>query len=247
MSVSAGSTKSVKSPAWDVYYKFWTPETCSEAQGYENYGSTLAKTLGKGIQRSKVNIQGGISIIARGWCNAYKIKRENQSLDYDPCDFLYYWLGTRVKQNWKNENFPQVIKTIYDSFPRVGNKTICTDKYPDISKDLFEKSKELFDFFYNYGTAIDELSKKGLLKNEKCNTSLGKAKEAYESIQSACSGESETSTYCIKLKGEYGQYFEDGQKKWECPVDPARAEKAHEDVIIGKGSEIYFQPAACNK
>ncbi|ANQ06704.1 KIR protein [Plasmodium coatneyi] len=217
---------------------FETANACRKYASMQNYGDKLASTLGKGIKRSGMDIRPVMSRIARGWCNAFKIQQDKEPLGGKPWDFFYYWLGTRVKQNWKEENFSEIIGTIYDSFPKdQKSMSICTDKYPGISESLFEKSKELFDFFYNYDTAKDELTRRGLLTYEGCNKSLKGAEEAYQSIKSACTGEIEHSTYCGKLTAEYGKYFDNGESKWACPQDSTRAEKPQEDVKIRKEEE----------
>ncbi|ANQ09779.1 KIR protein [Plasmodium coatneyi] len=176
------------------------------------------------------------------------MEREKETYDNYLWDFFYYWVGTRIKEDLKGYDFTTTMRTICDKLPESEAKNICTNKYPEINKDLFEKAKVLFDFFYNYGTAKIKLQEKGLFTNEKCNSSLKKVKDAYQNIRDICDGEGDSkSQYCEKLIQEYKVKFQNGAPlKLTCPGDPAQADQSEDDGS-GKQNRTTFSKITVTK
>ncbi|ANQ10531.1 KIR protein [Plasmodium coatneyi] len=148
-------------------------------------------------------------------------KEKQQPLDYDPWEFFYYWLGTKVKDNLNSHyTFEQVMETIYDGFPKNNGNSICTNLYPGISHSIFDMRKILFDFSYNYDTVQSEVKQGNNSRCEKINSSMGDINLKYQSMKGTCTG-SGTDPYCTIFESKYGKYFPNGQPlKLTCPTAP---------------------------
>ncbi|SCA59773.1 VIR protein [Plasmodium vivax] len=84
----------------------------------------------------------------------YVYKRENDgTLNENLCDYLYYWLGSKVLKNLRLKHFfYEVIKIIYDILGKGKHGKICDRAKYSIHDYNFQKFKDIFDLSENYNT-----------------------------------------------------------------------------------------------
>ncbi|KMZ95060.1 hypothetical protein PVMG_05587 [Plasmodium vivax Mauritania I] len=86
-------------------------------------------------------------------CYVY-IKNKKNNLDVDLCNYLYYWLGSKVLTNLRHTHFFfEVIKTIYDILSKGELGKVCDPvKYSIYDYYNFYKFKEVYDLSEDYNT-----------------------------------------------------------------------------------------------
>ncbi|ANQ10401.1 Uncharacterized protein PCOAH_00042200 [Plasmodium coatneyi] len=143
-------------------------------------------------------------IIGR-YCYACSQKKEDSLPTDTPCYFFYYWLGTKIKNKLEGRSFVYAMKSIYQTMEPIKFGNMCTNIYPNISWDMFERSKTLFDYWYNYINAKAQLESSEFRCNPEKKAYLSTALLAYNGVQDDCdkSRISKHSTYCMNIRTKY--------------------------------------------
>ncbi|ANQ10717.1 Uncharacterized protein PCOAH_00047720 [Plasmodium coatneyi] len=153
-----------------------------------------------------------ITIISSNYCsvcNDGKGGLEDLS-DDDRYSFFYYWLGTKVNGRFNVSDFRAIMTKIYEKLKEFDSKCKCTNIYNGISKDRFQKSKEVFDYYYNYKKLKGNNEEcRYYCGNNECDAPFKAASTAYSELTSTCKNEGGES-YCEVFKTkrnqrEYGQ------------------------------------------
>ncbi|KMZ79555.1 hypothetical protein PVIIG_00829 [Plasmodium vivax India VII] len=85
-------------------------------------------------------------------CYVYKGK-DNDTLDKNLCNYLYYWLGSKVLTNLRHKHFFfDVINTIYHILNKGYLGKVCEPAEYNIYYYNFYKSKEVYDLSEDYNT-----------------------------------------------------------------------------------------------
>ncbi|ANQ09478.1 KIR protein [Plasmodium coatneyi] len=167
---------------------------------------------------------------------------------YDRCKFLYYWLGTKIKETGKvktDTTFQTVMSAIYKHQRSThfwnSCKNHCTLVYPHITDDLFQNSKILHDYEYDYNKLKDDKEGKGechkYCNNNQCEVPSEAAKSAYAKVKGICQSLS-GDAYCDEFDKQYkkeGTKYEEELPQLTCPTEPSEDEEEDEDYI-GLGS-----------
>ncbi|ANQ07166.1 KIR protein [Plasmodium coatneyi] len=198
---------SLRLPSQKIYHRIGQKVAWCQRSGIPKYGQTLKNTIYGAVD--VLGIKPGNTLaeeIARGWCSAHIMWQDGQkqSLDYDPWDFFYYWLGDKVKGNLlAGQDFADIMGKIYEKLRRDEKEVKYINKYPDISKDIFERAKKLFDYQYNYSALSGKLD----ASSDYCNGEFSKymkgAQDAYGKLVSMCVTNNEGSSYCTKFKAKF--------------------------------------------
>ncbi|CAG9484385.1 unnamed protein product [Plasmodium vivax] len=79
-------------------------------------------------------------------CYVYK-RQKDGTLDENSCNYLYYWLGSKVLTNLRLKNFfSEVMNTIYDILSEGELRKVCDPVNYNIRYYNFQKFKDIFDF-----------------------------------------------------------------------------------------------------
>ncbi|SBS90376.1 PIR Superfamily Protein [Plasmodium ovale curtisi] len=125
------------------------------------------------------------------------------------CDYLYYWLSDTLFKNLTNDsNFPQIIDILYSGLREIDNETECKYIFPEISKEVLEKLKTIYDYSQNFSTIISHLN----THSNKCSRDyydyLQNAVTTYNDVYNNCTGTSKE-FYCSR----YDSIFDEQQYK----------------------------------
>ncbi|ANQ07103.1 KIR protein [Plasmodium coatneyi] len=158
------------------------------------------------VNACKINDSTLANRVVQNYCYACNGSRVDTLSDSERCNFLFYWLGDVIIREKKNDNysFEIAMKAIYNNFPYSKFQDGCTNLYPQISKDLFEKIKVLFDFNYNYKILKKQAGNCDHATCKKLADELRDASSAYDSISGVCD-EEPTNSYCTKFLAEKGE------------------------------------------
>ncbi|CAA9987687.1 KIR protein [Plasmodium knowlesi strain H] len=128
---------------------------------------------------------------------------------YDPCKFLYFWIGTQLWQRSEvkgnTANFQTIMNTI---FSRTDNRQFWTkcnssfsNLYDGISKERFQEAKELYDYYYDYNelTNLDNAECTKYCQNGRCTNAFNTANSTYQQLTSRCEPHS-FDAYCTEFK-----------------------------------------------
>ncbi|ANQ07892.1 KIR protein [Plasmodium coatneyi] len=167
------------------------------------------------LEKYNINDKDTIEGVADAYCYACSAEEDKDSATYyNLCHFLYFWIGNLIKNQLGTHKLNDVIQAFYDNLASEQCNNMCTKNiYPQIDKNIFEKTKEIFNYSYNYKTLKGNSKDKIPLCNDECTTYIQEVKAAYSNIQSSCSVLNSGDTFCDEFKNEYKKYFdEEGQK-----------------------------------
>ncbi|KMZ88693.1 hypothetical protein PVBG_05549 [Plasmodium vivax Brazil I] len=109
-------------------------------------------------------------------CYVY-VKKANSTLDTDSCNYLYYWLGSKVLTNLRlRDFFSEVMNTIYDILSEGELRKVCDPVNYNIRYYNFQKFKDIFDFseiYNNYRLHFINV-------NPSCNKDYDNAIKSYQ-------------------------------------------------------------------
>ncbi|ANQ07811.1 Variable surface protein Vir7-like protein [Plasmodium coatneyi] len=176
--------------------------------------------------------------IADGLCYIHSKRQDesDESVRDAFCHALYYWLGDFA---WKSDRvssgtkFIEVMGDIYKALSEFGVSDNCKNMYKDnsnITKDLFEKRRTVFDFSFDYKNIKEKLQ----LHNYSCEKEyyehLEKAHKAFGAVSEDCHGKIDL--YCIEFKNIFETKNNNNKKQ-----NPLTLKKG--EMQSSEGTTIY--------
>ncbi|ANQ06122.1 KIR protein [Plasmodium coatneyi] len=167
----------------------------------EQVESTLENVLGL-YNINKGNLT---NELIKNYCYACGRMGIRHPANRERCHFLYYLIGSTVGGKLSDNRFSNVMGKIYQILGRFPELCECTNIYPDISWDIFQQRKKVFDCCYNYDTIKKQLELPRSQCDSKYNGYLQKALSAYEAIRDNYCGDNrfKSSSYCMKFRNDY--------------------------------------------
>ncbi|ANQ08925.1 KIR protein [Plasmodium coatneyi] len=191
-------------PSEGTYALFKEPSECRRRANAPECNTELIKDVGTALKALQIKDKDLPSHIVQNWHYACTTK-EGGSPYYDLCYFFYYWLGTQVKEKMtENYDFKYAMEGAYHHLKSTNCDNKCTNIYRDISDAFFKKSKELFDYNYNYKILTQGGSSNKCSLYEKLSTTLAKARDEYSWLGRICGSEDSSNSYCAKFQGGNG-------------------------------------------
>ncbi|GAB69463.1 hypothetical protein PCYB_002120 [Plasmodium cynomolgi strain B] len=193
---------SITLPSQGIYNQFKESAECHVTQG----GKVKSKDDIVGIVKIAWGLRGikgkMVTEIVNAWCRTRNITVEVTD-KYGPCNFLYYWIGHRIKGNIDHNDFREAMKIIYSKLRESPLGTECRNLYSDISETFFGWAKDLFDYNYNREDVIQKKECSQYLDSGVYYEHVAKAKEAYDKLCEKC-GEITDDSYCQEFIREHG-------------------------------------------
>ncbi|GAB69499.1 hypothetical protein PCYB_002480 [Plasmodium cynomolgi strain B] len=151
--------------------------------------------------------------ILKAYCYALNMGKSEEHY-HNRCEFLYYWIIDKIKEHLGNDYSLNATALVSSVLKNLGHGWECTNIYPNISRNLFEYGKKVFDFSVDHETIKGQLEKSSGKCSGEYYKYLKAVKTAYQGIQSIYNYSKEP--YCAHLIGEYKRYFdEDGDLELE--------------------------------
>ncbi|ANQ10314.1 KIR protein [Plasmodium coatneyi] len=161
----------------------------------------MASGLGRTFKESVAKISGGVP----------KNKGHYECLLFCNC------IGTEIRGKLGAHEPKVVMNEVYNKLEKFTSQGNCTNLYPDISWDIFERGKKIFDCNYDYAT----------LQGKKENTytrclrykeNLDDAKEAYRKVKEICT-DGGTDKYCREFLKKNGDQKYKQPQELTCPEE----------------------------
>ncbi|GAW83976.1 variable surface protein [Plasmodium gonderi] len=134
--------------------------------------------------------------LVKSLCYVYK-KNENNELDRDDCNYLYFWLGDLLYKNSKNkESIYSDISILMFLLQSKGSMTICNNKNYYITEDNFDEMKILFDFSKDYDFLKSYIHKNSRSCDESFNIYFDERVKKYQSFKNMCYGRKTRDVAC---------------------------------------------------
>ncbi|ANQ10417.1 KIR protein [Plasmodium coatneyi] len=191
----------------------------------------------KDVLRRNIAVDNNAERIVDAWCYTYGIMNGNSS-NNEYCDALYYWIGHTVSNgSWDVRDLRELIKDLYQEFK--GWKPIagCNSWDTNISDDLFNERKQVFDYLQQCNIIKAQLqqSKEALSSNKaKCEQSyynhLEEVIKKLTAEETKCKqeqGGSVTDPYCKSFLAMCQQCAPQELSKLKCEV-PKTEETEHQ-------------------
>ncbi|ANQ07413.1 KIR protein [Plasmodium coatneyi] len=145
-------------------------------------------------------------------CYALNMRVSDDIMYKERCNLLYYWLGEKMREQLQDSQFKQAISVLYNILQNPEHGWNCTDIYRDISWDVFERKKKIFDYEYNKKVLTEKSNCSAYLSNSKYDQCREDAEEAYDWFCKHC-GDMTNDSYCKKFIQNYGKGMPCKQEK----------------------------------
>ncbi|ANQ09202.1 Variable surface protein Vir7-like protein [Plasmodium coatneyi] len=121
------------------------------------------------------------------------------------CEFFYYWLGDKLSSKWIWKTTLQ--STMEEIYTKLGASTdscnyISMDN--SVDHDIFPQRKIIFDYWHDYKTIIQKLSRSKESCSGKYDEYLQKAITAYGMVDANC-GKNITDDFCTEFRKKFKQ------------------------------------------
>ncbi|ANQ10957.1 KIR protein [Plasmodium coatneyi] len=246
--VQSKQAASLPLPSEEIYNGYGKKSNCSDAWGREKYCNQTAVDNMKGVlSRGKINDNQELAKKnLRNYYYACTVNTEGSPSYYDPCKFLYFWIGHEIKEKLqKSLNFSKAMRDIYielGNFPwdpkDSMKKRTCTNIYPNITTHIFESAKNSFDYNYNIKALQSKSECKEYLRSAQYGQLLEAAQKIYPWLCTHC--DSDKIEYCRKMKEEYmsnGINCNSGTLPvFTCPTMPEDEDEERTSCSGGEGS-----------
>ncbi|GAB69436.1 hypothetical protein PCYB_001840, partial [Plasmodium cynomolgi strain B] len=166
-------------------------------------------------------------IIERGLCYARLITKADEPLYNELCPFLFYWIVHKIKENLEGDQYIQATTTVHNLLQKLKPRWNCSKIYSSMGEHIFKKSKELFDYNYNWRVLTKQGGKNKYCCTANCRDSLRTAADAYRTLESVCGGD-EGTPYCGEFNTKRNQW-----NPKELPELNCYEEKQHKNCITG--------------
>ncbi|VUZ93655.1 PIR protein [Plasmodium vivax] len=168
--------------------------------------------------------------ILNALCYVY-IKKETNTLDKNLCNYLYYWLGSKVFTNLRLKDFfYEVVKTIYDILSQGELGKVCNPVNDSIYDYNFQKFKDIYDLSVNYYTYKSHFIKFKPLCDNDYQNNLKTYKLLYNKLRNECSMEKTYNN--IQYCDVFNKYFTEEKNahisSWTCQL----TETEEEDQLL---------------
>ncbi|ANQ10447.1 KIR protein [Plasmodium coatneyi] len=98
--------------------------------------------------------------IVRGWCSAFERRDRSISIS-EYSHALYYWIGgILLSGQWNVYDLADLMKELYQELERWKPIAGCNNIYPNITKDIFNERKQIFEYLQEYNTMKEQLTKR---------------------------------------------------------------------------------------
>ncbi|GAB69401.1 hypothetical protein PCYB_001490 [Plasmodium cynomolgi strain B] len=204
---------SLELPSGKIYAQLNAGSGCSKESGWQSYSERVRKAVESTLYIFGID-KNFASDIAKSWCYLCTQSGENSSPHDTYCYFLYYWIGGNVmKRKQNHQEFKTVMKAIYKALNVGESMCKCSTAPYDIYKIVFDQSKELFDYSYNYGTMGKISEGWSELCGEKYRSYRQKITDVYGKIQ-GCREDDDSD--CTEIEKKYKDYFKGKELNLEC-------------------------------
>ncbi|SCA60325.1 Plasmodium vivax Vir protein, putative [Plasmodium vivax] len=154
-------------------------------------------------------------------CYVY-IKKENNTLNENLCNYLYYWLGSKVLTNLRLKNFfYEVVSTIYRILSKGELGKVCDPvKYSIYDYYNFYKFKEVYDLSEDYNTYKSHF----IIPNPSCDKNYQDELKTYvylyNKLRDQCSIEKTNynAQYCKVFNNYFTNKEDEEISSWICKL-----------------------------
>ncbi|KMZ88768.1 hypothetical protein PVBG_05860 [Plasmodium vivax Brazil I] len=180
----------------------------------------------KKIIYQKHELEGGIwnknisDELLNALCYVY-IKKENNTLNENLCNYLYYWLGSKVLTNLRLKDFFfDVITRIYRILNESELGKICDPAEHNIYNHNFQKFKDIYDLSEDYNTYKSHF----IIPNPSCDKNYQDKLKTYvylyNKLRDECS--IEKTNYNAQYCKVFNKYFSNERHSeitsWKCKL-----------------------------
>ncbi|KNA00878.1 hypothetical protein PVNG_06128 [Plasmodium vivax North Korean] len=171
-------------------------------------------------------------------CYVY-IREKNKKLYKNTCDYLYYWLGSKVLNNLRHKFFFfEVIKTIYAILSEGELGNVC-DPVNSIYDYNFQKFKDIYDLSENYHTYELDFIKMNPPCNKDYDEAIKSYRFLYNKLRNECSMEKTYNNiqYCNVFNDFFTKEKDAQISSWTCQLTETEEQDEHLDVEYGEEAD----------
>ncbi|KNA01556.1 hypothetical protein PVNG_05002 [Plasmodium vivax North Korean] len=153
-------------------------------------------------------------------CYVY-IREKNKTKNENLCNYLYYWLGSKVLTNLRLKYFFfEVIKEIYDILSEGEPGKVCNRVEYSIYHDNFHKYKLVYDLSEDYNTYKSHFIKPNPSCDKDYEDAIKSYKLLYKKLRNECTIERTNyyDHYCDVFNKYFTQDKNDEISSWTCKL-----------------------------
>ncbi|ANQ07225.1 KIR protein [Plasmodium coatneyi] len=226
---------SVALPSETMYHIFGEGSECRGVQDEDEDEDECCKNNGNTLSLvSQMWLKSDINLareIEQNYCYARKMEHDETGNKW--CQFFYFWLGDRIKDNLNNWGLAEIMGKIYSLLPEHQCKSDFYKLYDDVGEYIFPDCRVLFDYDYNINAWQGDKKCTVGSNSPEYMGQQAKAQSAYLALCNRC--EESNDKCCTKFKSEY---WEGNRcKRWpprNLPKLTCTAERKpeHEDELL---------------
>ncbi|ANQ06617.1 KIR-like protein, partial [Plasmodium coatneyi] len=211
-----------------------------------DYCNDRTSALGvKSELKNNENIENSVEYIVEPLCYIAKMEYTHP-LYTERCNFLYFWIGSLLPDNFQGSLFLNLINNIYIALQGLNVTDRCGLMYDNnISRSLFKQRRKIHDFTHDYEAIRAQLQRSGRRCDETYKKHLEDIKSAYKAVHEDCK-DKPNDEYCVKFTSKYGEYSKQRELKFESKsecISPSTSGIRGESCSLGKetpkGTQIY--------
>ncbi|VVA00028.1 PIR protein [Plasmodium vivax] len=176
--------------------------------------------------------------ILKGLCYVYGNNFRKET-DDDICNFLYYWLGGILYDNFIHRiNLNNIISKVFIHLRNHRVKKCTAPTYFNIKEvGYFKDIKLFFDYSKDYDTYKKQITKNNLPCHENYNEYLQKYVAKYKEFEGKCKSD-RTSGYCKAFNEYFDKKDPSNLSNWTCNL---QQNKTEEEQAHGETKEMQKQ------
>ncbi|CAI7719368.1 PIR protein [Plasmodium vivax] len=191
---------------------------------FDKYTNYCAKY--PNITEAKHKLNGGFWInnisdtLLNALCYVYK-RQKDGTLDENSCNYLYYWLGSKVLTNLRLKNFfSEVMNTIYDILSEGERGKVCDPVKYNIRYRNFQKFKDIFDFSEIYNNYRLHFIKVNPSCDKNYDDAIKSYQVLYNSLRNECTIENTNyhEEYCEVFREHFPNEKHSEISSWKCKL-----------------------------
>ncbi|SCA60841.1 Plasmodium vivax Vir protein, putative [Plasmodium vivax] len=180
--------------------------------------------------------------ILKALCYVYRTSSRSEFYS-NTCIFLYFWLGDiLLKKLTAKEFYSEIILKLFQILKN-DNGQVCTNPYPYMHKDDFEKVKLIFDCSEDYKNYSMHYINHNISCNSKYKTYFNTHMNIYGEFYNECEVEEKENKYCEEFKKYFPVRKQNLLSKWKCnlqEIDPRIKNIEEEDER--EEEEVHSSP-----
>ncbi|CAA9990138.1 KIR protein [Plasmodium knowlesi strain H] len=193
--------------------------------------------------------------IMQAWCHAHREWGGTLPPHGERCHSLYYWVGSQIfKGTWYVSKFEELMNNLFSKLQSWKPITGCSNLYPNIGKDEFNRKKEIFEHLQQYHTMKRQLEQsigggKGTKAPSPSPSQRAKCDQIYsnhlkdviksltDEYTKCTTGNKNTEPYCSNFLQMCSQCKPDELTKLECEVTTTTEGQTSESAASSSSSD----------